>query len=150
MTNLNSLSTKAGTYEKAFEVNNKIKEFTETLSINNFKERLDNSNSKTIIGYVGDEVAGYASAYDRYQDGSVYCWMVGVIEEYRRMGLLTLMMQELEQWAKESGYKKIKIKTRNNRKEMQHYLISRGYEFTDVEKKGKRSDYRLIMEKDLA
>jgi hypothetical protein len=44
------------------------------------------------------------------------------------------MMITLEQIAKQKGYTKLKIKTRNNRREMLGYVVQNGWNFIDVEK----------------
>lgn len=138
-----------GDIQTAYELNNLIPEFEKKTLRAEFDKRLSSNNSKVFVAQIEGEYVGYVAAYDRYNDGSYYCWMAAVLPEYRRNGVLTNMMDTLESWAKENGYNKIKIKTRNDRKEMQHYLISKGYEFTEVVAKDNRADNRLHLEKDL-
>jgi len=49
--------------------------------------------------------------------------MAGVNPNFRKKGILKKLMNYQDNWAKEKGYKKIKIKTRNARREMLSYLI---------------------------
>ena len=87
-------------------------------------------------------------SYDRFGDGSIYCYMTGTDPKFRRNGILKSLMNYLEKWAKEKGYKKIKIKTRNNRREILTYLIGHDFYFTGVEKHPKIEDNRILLEKE--
>lgn len=52
-------------------------------------------------------------------------------------------------WAKEKHYDKIKIKTRNNRREMLGYLVKYGFFFTEVVQHPNIDDNRILLEKKL-
>ncbi|MBN1386167.1 GNAT family N-acetyltransferase [Candidatus Woesearchaeota archaeon] len=89
------------------------------------------------------------ASYDRYKDGSFYCWMTGVKPEYRGKGVLKLMMDHLMKWAKKEGYKSIKIKTRNNRREMLAYLVKYGWNILEIDDRGSVEENRIISEKEI-
>lgn len=84
---------------------------------------------------------------DKNKDKSFYCWMAGVNPLYRRLGLLNNMMQYLGDWAKNNGYNKITIKTRNNRREMLAYLVKAGFNFVEVQPQLSIKDNRILLEK---
>ncbi len=68
-------------------------------------------------------------------DNSYYIWMSGVLPSYRRMGILTLMINYIEQFCISSRkYNKLLLKTRNNRREMLGYLIANRWNIIEVEK----------------
>ena len=78
----------------------------------------------------------------------MYCWMVAVDAKYRGKGILKSMMDYLQKWAKRKGYTKIKIKTRNKRREMLSYLVKYGFDFTGVVLNGSDiKDSRILAEK---
>ena len=52
-------------------------------------------------------------------------------------------------WAKDKGYHILKIKTRNNRREMLSFLIRNGFYFTEVEAKENIKDNRINLQKDI-
>jgi len=134
---------------KLMEVHDKIPEFEGAgYDLSAFEERLKGRN-RISVAFAGKVPAGYMASYERSADGSIYCWMAGVVPEYRRNGILTALMDDLEGWAKAEGYKKITIKTRNSRREMLAFLVRNGFDFTHVEPKGKIQENRILLEKRL-
>lgn len=118
-------------------------------TIETFRERTAGKKMLRIIGYVGGKAAGYIVGYEKENDGSFYCWMAGVHPAHRRNGVLTALMEYQREWAKKNGYKVLKIKTRNNRREMLGFLVKQGFHFTDMEKYAKKEDHRILLEKEL-
>lgn len=131
----------------ATQISNKIPEFGEKYTEGFYQKRISGKDSLVIGGFIGNQLAGAIVAYDRYSDGSFYCWMAGVDPKFRGEGVLKGMMDFMERWASGKGYKSIKIKTRNNKREMLSYLVKYGYNFVIVEKKLKVVDFRILLEK---
>ena len=75
--------------------------------------------------------------------------MTGVDVNYRRLGILTQLMDYQTNWAKDKGYHILKIKTRNTRREMLSFLIRNGFYFTDVETKENIKDNIINLQKDI-
>lgn len=133
--------------EEAVKVSATIREFDKKYSKQYFEERYKGKEKLIIIGCIGNKPVGYLVGYDRYGDGSFYCWMAGVNPTYRKMGALKALMNYMIKWSKKKGYSKIKIKTRNNRREMLAYLVKYGFCFIGVEQKPDIKDNRIILEK---
>ena len=112
-----------------------------------FSRRISGRKHLNLVAYVGKSIAGYNVSYDKFGDGSIYCWMTGVAPRYRRMGILTAMMQQLIRWAKQQGFTSVKLKTRNNRREMLSYLVTHGYNIIEVIPKDRVEDNRIVFEK---
>ena len=136
-----------GILETAVELANTVVEFGEKYSIDFFEKRIKGKKSLVVCGLVDNKTVGAIVAYDKYLDGSFYCWMAGVNPKYRRLGVLSSMMDYLENWAKKNGYKSIKIKTRNNKREMLGYLVKNGYDFLEVVEKENIGNSRILLEK---
>ena len=102
-----------GSIKQAVEVHSSIPEFNKPSDINYFEERYKNKKHVIFIALENDKPIGYMISYDRYNDNSIYCWMVGVNPKYRNQKVLSFLMNELELWAKKSSYDCIKIKTSN-------------------------------------
>ncbi|MDD4628768.1 MAG: GNAT family N-acetyltransferase [Candidatus Peribacteraceae bacterium] len=115
-----------------------------------YLRKIGNAKSLCLIGYMNKKPAGFFMGYDRYGDGSFYCWRVGVLSAFRRKGILRSMMQFVEQWATDQDFRKLKLTTRNSRRSMLSYLIREGYCFTEVVMKDEIEDYRIKAEKELA
>lgn len=75
--------------------------------------------------------------------------MAGVAVNYRRLGILTQLMDYQINWAKDKGYHTLKIKTRNNSREMLSFLVRNGFYFTDIETKENIKDNRINLQKDI-
>lgn len=89
------------------------------------------SDKRLILGaYVNDEIIGYLLAYEK--NNSFYCWITAVDKRYRRIGILTEMMNLFIEHAKKLSYKKVSIKTLNNRREMLSYIVKNNWNFTDI------------------
>jgi hypothetical protein len=58
-------------------------------------------------------------------------------------------MARFEEIAKQRGYKQIKIKTRNDRREMINYLAKTGWNFLEVTPMPNLKDNRILLCKDL-
>lgn len=134
--------------EQAVSVNSTIVEFTEPLGKAAFEARIQGKVNLVLIGQIEGKPAGYIVSYedDRYPN-AFYVWMGGVDPQFRGMGVLKAMMHYQEIWAKEKGYEKLVLKTRNGRREMLSYLAGNGFNFTEVIPKGKIEDTEILTEK---
>jgi len=132
------------------EIHRKIPEFRETPSDKLLgSDRYQSKKTLFLAAYLDNKPVGYMAAYDRFHDRSFYCWMTGVVPEYRNNGVLSAMMTYLFKWAKSLGYSKIKLKSRNDRREMNAFLIKRGFFFTSVETREDIKDHRINLERSL-
>lgn len=137
--------------EKVVEVNAKIPEFVdpqETYNKEYFENRYQGKENLIIVAYFDGQPAGYIVAYNKYDDGSLYCWMAGVTPKFRRRGILKSLMDYQEKWAKRKGYKKIEIKTRDSRQNMLAYLNK--YDFKLIKTIQHPENNRLLFEKNIS
>lgn len=132
--------------EEAVLVNATIPEF-EPYTKDYFEQRYKDKDKLVLVAYIDENAAGYIIAYDRFQDGSLYCWMAGVNPRFRRKGILRALMDYQDTWAKGKGYDKIRIKTRNNRRQMLAYLVKTGFFFTEVIQYPDIKDNRILLKK---
>ncbi len=135
--------------DEIVEVNKSIVEFGDPYDKKYFEERYEWKDKLLIVAYIDNNAAGYIVWYDRFWDGSFYCWMAWVNPAFRRMWVLKNLMEYEDDWAKRKGYNKIKIKTRNNRRNMLWYLVKYDFQFTEVEAYPSIEDNRISLEKDL-
>lgn len=135
--------------DEAVRVSATIIEFDEVYNREYFESRYKNGKKLIIVAYIDNQPAGYIVGYDKYQDGSFYCWMAGVNPNFRKRGVLKALMDYEDNWARTNGYSKLRIKTRNNRREMLSYLVRYGFLFLEIEKQSDISDNRIHLIKDL-
>lgn len=131
------------------KVHNLVPEFGETCEKSYFEDRCKDTKNLIIVAYMLTEPVGYLVGYDRYKDWSFYCWMAWVIPEYRKNWILTNLMEYQSERAKENWYNKIRIKTRNNKRQMLSYLVKNCFNFVEVVKSEDINDNRILLEKNI-
>ena len=146
----NDIIVKEVSIEEAVKVNRNVIEFDgKDTTKEDFEKRYVGKDNLIIVAYYKNIPIGYIIGYDRDNDGSFYCWMAGVDNNYRRLGALTTLMNYQMDWAKKKGYNKLKIRTRNNRREMLSFLVKNGFNFVSVENKEDITENRINLEHDL-
>lgn len=137
--------------EEAIKVHKNVIEFDElNPTKEHFENRYKDKKHVIIVAYYNNVPVGYIIGYDKFEDGeSFYCWMAGVDINYRRLGALTSLMEYQEKWAREQGYKVLKIKTRNNKRNMLSFLVKNNFYFTSVEQRENIEDNRINLQKNL-
>ena len=146
----NNIVVKEVPIDEAVKVNRNVIEFDgKDTKAEDFERRYQDKDKLIIVAYYENVPIGYIIGYDRDNDGSFYCWMAGVDNNYRRLGALTSLMNYQMNWAKKKGYNKLKIRTRNNRREMLSFLVKNGFNFVSVENKEDITENRINLEHDL-
>ena len=146
----NDIIVKEVSIEEAVKVNRNVIEFDgKDTKAEDFERRYQDKDKLIIVAYYENVPIGYIIGYDRDNDGSFYCWMAGVDNNYRRLGALTALMNYQMDWAKKKGYNKLKIRTRNNRREMLSFLVKNGFNFVSVENREDITENRINLEHDL-
>lgn len=135
-------------FEHINDVHNRVPEFDQW-DISRWKERCADGIFYAVIAWLDERAVGYMVSYDRYQDGSIYCWMTAVLPDYRNRGILKSMMDDLTIWAQENNYSSITIKTRNKRHEMRSFLANNGFHVLSVESQECVLDNRIFLQKKL-
>ncbi len=138
--------------EEAIRVHKNVPEFTEAKPVKEyFENRYRNHESLIIVAYYNGNPVGYVIGYEEIKGSkqNFYCWMAGVAHDYRRMGVLTQLMNYQIDWAKKKEYRNLIIKTRNNCREMLSFLVKKGFYFTKVEEQEKIQDNRIYLVKKL-
>ena len=135
--------------EDAVKVCHTIVEFDSKFEKDYFEQRYQGKEYLIIVGYFENDPAGFIVGYDKYGDGSFYCWMAGTNPKFRCKGVMTALMNYEEKWAKEKGYKKIRIKTRNTMRNMLANLVSKGFLFLEVEIREPLIENRILLEKEI-
>jgi len=72
-----------------------------------WKRRMD--NGLLVLARKEDIPVGFAISYEK--EGALHIWNVGVLEEYRRLGIWKAIYEAIMRFAKENNYKKVTINT---------------------------------------
>lgn len=142
---------KNASLKKVAEVNSRIPEFNteQFYDEEHFRNCVKGKKKLLLVACLEGKPVGYLVSYDRDSDGSFYAWMGGVDPQYRRRGIMNALINHLETWCLREGYKTLKVKTRNNKREMLHLLVSNHFMFTEVISKENIEENRVLLEKSL-
>ncbi len=137
-----------GTIAECIEISEKIPEF----SSGNYDEaaylqRLSNTQYLILVAEKDQQVVGFKIGYDRYQDGSFYSWLGGVLPEYRKDSVAIQLAEEQEKWALASGFDAIRLKTRNRFRAMLIFALKNGFLIENIEIKETVENNRIILRK---
>lgn len=140
---------KEGSIEEAIEMCNLLPEFEKPYGKFEFEKRLKEKKYLILICYYYGMPVGFKLGYDRFGDGSFYSWLGGVLPGFRRNGVADRLQIRQEEWAREQGFQRILVKTRNKFQNMIRFLISHGFQIVGCKEKGLITDYRIEMQKEL-
>jgi ribosomal protein S18 acetylase RimI-like enzyme len=131
------------------DLSKQIPEFENPFSLSEYENRCSGVTHLSLIAEIENQPAGFKIGYDRFKDGSFYSWMGGVRAEFRRNEIARELADYQENWAKENGFKYIKLKTRKKHTAMIAFSMDRGFSITAKEPKKDPNETRIWMEKKL-
>jgi len=111
------------------------------------EERLKGVEHILLLAKVNEEIAGVKVGYNRWNDGSFYSWLGGVLPKHRRIGVAKALALKQEEMVKSLGYKSIVFKTRNRFRTMILFGISNGFDIVKVTRTAEITDYRIYLQK---
>lgn len=135
-------------WDEVIAVNLQIEEFKDKYPKEIFIQRCNDKDFIALKASVDDKVVGYSVSYEASND-DFYIWMAAVLPNYRNQGILTSLISQIFDYAKNNNYKKVTIKTRNDKREMLSFLVKNGFMFNDVEKREQILDNRILLSKAL-
>jgi len=133
----------------AISVSKQIPEFENLYPKSEYKKRLVGVPHLILTAYTDDIPIGFKIGYKRNNESSFYSWMGGVLPEYRRLGVAKILADHQESWAKNKGYKTIRLKTRSKHKSMLSFSLKRGFTITARIPKEPSEESRIVLEKPL-
>ena len=145
---MNSIKIKIDRLEDAVDLAHQIPEFDNPYNIDEYKKRLL-SDHLVLTAHIENEIVGFKIGYDRFNDGSFYSWMGGVLPENRNQSIAEILADYQENWAKINGYASIRLKTRKKHEAMLSFSKKRGFVITKEIEKIPKKESRTWMEKQL-
>ena len=145
---MNSIKIKIGRLEDAVDLAHQIPEFDNPYNIDEYKKRLL-SDHLVLTSHIENEIVGFKIGYDRFNDGSFYSWMGGVLPENRNQSIAEMLADYQENWAKKNSYASIRLKTRKKHEAMLFFSKKRGFVITKEIAKIPKEESRTWMEKQL-
>lgn len=143
------LEIKERRLKDAFPLSLRIPEFERPYPEKEYHRRLTGVNHLILVAYLDGKPAGFKIGYERDADGSFYSWMGGVPPVFRGRDIARRLARYQETWARERGYRSIRLKTRNKHKAMLCFALGDGFRITGFIPKNPPEESRIIMEKTL-
>lgn len=122
-----SIKIETGTPADIVTISKQISEFAQATTLERLHSKLDGVVSLILVAKLDGVIVGYKVGYQLTAE-TFYSWLGGVIPQYRKQGIATLLLSYQEQWVLNAGYKQIKVKSMNRFPGMLKLLIANGYE----------------------
>ena len=105
-------------------------------------------NVVMMVAMVDDRHVGFIIGFE-LMPSTFFCWLCGVLTEFRRMGIATQLIQAQHAWAQEHDYVTIRFECNNQHRPMLHVAISESYDPVGIRWDTASGNNVVIFEKDL-
>jgi len=137
-----------GLFQECVDLSSKIPEFNSPYKIEEYKKRCA-GKYLVLIAEIDNQSVGFKIGYDRFNNGSFYSWMGGVLPKFRRMGVAYSLANFQEKWAAKNEFSSILLKTRQKHDGMIAFSLNRGFIITEETQLTPAEETRIWMQKSL-
>jgi len=115
-----------------------------------FERRLQGRiNPLILLAQVERLPVGFALGYE-IKPSTFYCWLIGILPDFRRAGIASQLMEAMAAWASDDGYRIVRFECFNRQRPMLHMAIKQGYDIVGFRYDADSEDNLLVMEHDLS
>ncbi|MFG0605750.1 GNAT family N-acetyltransferase [Vibrio mimicus] len=137
-----------GSLNEVTQIVAQISEFAKSENEQSLQARLENKPNLVLVAENNGELLGFKIGY-KLDSETFYSWFGGVAPAARGHGVAQRLLEVQEAWVLEQGYKRIKVKSRNQFPAMLRLLIKNGYLIENYEKKDPIIESRIHFSKEL-
>ena len=137
-----------GNFQECIYLSIQIPEFESPYKLTEYQKRCA-ENHLLLIAFMDKKLVGFKVGYDRFKDGSFYSWLGGVLPQYRRQRVASMLANKQEGWARERGYTSIRLKTWKKHQAMLELCIHRGFTIIEEIPKNPEIESRIWLKKQL-
>ena len=134
-----TVSIREGSIEDIVHLQARINEFSAPYTKETIIDRLDNKTFLALVAYHEHELVGFKLGYAESKT-QFYSWLGGVSPHARRQGIARQLLHHQEDWARSQGFKRLRVKSRNQFRAMMILLLNEGYLITGSEVKAHSED----------
>ncbi len=102
-------------------------------------------NPLILLARVDGRPVGFSIGYEN-KPGTFYCWLIGVLQDFRRAGIASQLMEAMAAWSSDNGYHTIRFECFNWQRPMLHVAIGQGYDLVGQRFDRQSHDNLLILE----
>lgn len=111
-----------------------------------FERRLKGRNDSLILlAEIDHQPVGFAIGYENKPD-TFYCWLMGVLPDYRRAGVGSQLLEAMRAWARDNGYHIIRQECYNWQRSLIHLSISQKYDIVGLRYEADTGTNMIILE----
>ncbi len=143
-----TVNYREGTLFECVQAVNQINEFVGKENIESLSERLAGKRNLILVAIENEKVLGFKIGYELDRD-TFYSWFGGVTPQARNKGVAQALLDEQEQWVRQQGYRRLKVKSRNQFPAMLRLLLRNGYIIEKFEEKDVLIESRIHFVKPL-
>lgn len=123
--------------------------FTPPITEETLRRRfLGRHNVCLLVAIIEDRHVGFIVGFE-LTPVTYYCWVCGVVPDFRRAGIATQLMQGQLAWAKEHHYDLIRFECQNQHRPMLHVAITEGFDLVGIRWDSATAHNVVIFEKEL-
>ncbi|MDH5896119.1 GNAT family N-acetyltransferase [Vibrio splendidus] len=137
-----SAIVREGSLEEVVSVVEQITEFARKESVASLSERLAGKTSLILVAEEAGVLLGFKIGYE-LDENTFYSWFGGVLPIARNKGVAQAQLDTQEQWVQQQGYKRLKVKSRNQFPAMLRLLLRNGYLIEKLEEKEDINAHRI-------
>ena len=105
-------------------------------------------NVTILVAVVEDRPVGFMIGFE-LTPTTYYCWIGGVMPDFRGAGIGTQLMQALIAWSHQHDYHILRFECQNQHRPMLHVAITEGFDLVGIRWDTSTSHNVVIFEKDL-
>lgn len=97
-----------------------------------FQRRLEGRRNPVILlAQVDKRPAGFAVGFE-IKPSTLYCWLIGVLPDFRKVGIASQLMEGLAAWARDNGYEVVRFECYNHHRPMLQLAVSQNYDVVGI------------------
>ena len=88
-------------------------------------------NPLMLIAQIDKRPVGFAFGFE-IKPSTFYCWLVGVLPDFRRIGVASQLMEAMSAWARDHDYQIIRFECYNHHRPMLRLAIHQNYNVVGI------------------
>ncbi len=109
---------------------------------------LGRHNVSLLVALIDERHAGFVIGFE-LTPTTYFCWVCGILPDFRRLGIATQLMQAHQAWAQEHHYRTVRFECQNQHRPMLHVAITEGFELVGIRWDTATAHNVAIFEKEL-
>ena len=93
-----------------------------------FKGRL---NPLILLAQIEKRPAGFALGYE-IKPSTYYCWLMGVLPDFRQAGIASQLMEAMSAWSRENGYHVLRFECYNRHRPMLRLAVKQNFDIVGI------------------